>query len=139
MKPDNPIILALDYANLNQVEALLFKVRPHIGMVKVGLELFTATGKGALVMANYFKVPVFLDLKLHDVPTTVAKTTEVVCSLLAAHAGEHFLSIHCSGGAEMCEAALKSAQGSNVNIAGVTILTSIAEPQLHKMGFKDCR
>jgi orotidine-5'-phosphate decarboxylase len=139
MKPDNPIILALDYSNINQVEALLFKVRPHIGMVKIGLELWAACGKDALQMADYFKVPVFLDLKLHDVPTTVQKTTEVLCSLLAPLQGQHFLSIHCSGGNGMCKAAMEAAQGSNVTIAGVTLLTSVAEPELHKMGFKDCR
>lgn len=139
MKPDNPIILALDYDNISQAEALLEKVRSHIGMVKIGLELFTATGKSALVLANYFNVPVFLDLKLHDVPTTVARTTEVVCSMLASNPGSHFLSVHCFGGAPMCKAAMQAAQGSNVTIAGVTILTSIAEPELHSMGFKDCR
>lgn len=139
MKPDNPIILALDYANLNQVEALLFKVRPHIGMVKIGLELWASHGKDALKIADYFKVPVFLDLKLHDVPTTVGKTAEVICSMLAPLQGNHFLSIHCAGGPAMCKAAMEAASGSNVTIAGVTILTSVAEPELHKMGFKDCR
>ena len=139
MKPDNPIILAVDYANVNRMEKLLFEVRPHIGMVKIGLELWTACGKDALQMADYFKVPVFLDLKLHDVPTTVAKTTEVICSLLAPLQGEHFLSIHCSGGYTMCKAAMEAAQGSNVNLAGVTILTSLDEYELSWLGYKDCR
>lgn len=139
MKPDNPIILALDYSNINQVEALLFKVRPHIGMVKIGLELWAAHGHQALQMANYFKVPVFLDLKLHDVPTTVAKTVEVICSLLAPLQGQHFLSVHCSGGYNMCKAAMEAAQGSNVTIVGVTILTSLDENELGWLGFSDCR
>ena len=139
MKPDNPIILALDYSNINQVEALLFKVRPHIGMVKIGLELWTSCGKDALQMADYFKVPVFLDLKLHDVPTTVRKTTEVVCSMLARIPGDHFLSIHCAGSYMMCRAAMEAAQGSNVTIAGVTFLTSLDESDFGWIGYKDCR
>ena len=139
MKPDNPIILAVDYSNVNQMEKLLFEVRPHIGMVKIGLELWTACGKDALQMADYFKVPVFLDLKLHDVPTTVSKTTEVVCGLLAPLQGQHFLSVHCSGGYNMCKAAMEAAQGSNVTVAGVTILTSLDENELSWLGFKDCR
>lgn len=139
MKPDNPIILAVDYANVNQMEKLLFEVRPHIGMVKIGLELWTACGKDALQIADYFKIPVFLDLKLHDVPTTVGKTTEVVCGLLAPLQGQHFLSIHLTGSYRMCRAAMEAAQGSNVTIAGVTFLTSLDENDFGWIGYKDCR
>ena len=78
MKPDNPIILALDYSDLNEAAQMLGKVRPHIGMVKIGLELFTANGRNAIDMAGSFNIPIFLDIKLNDVPTTVAKTTDVV-------------------------------------------------------------
>ena len=58
----NPIILALDCADLAEAHQLLGKVRPHIGMVKIGLELFTAHGKEALELSNTFNLPVFLDL-----------------------------------------------------------------------------
>jgi orotidine-5'-phosphate decarboxylase len=139
MKPDNPIILALDYAELEDARQILAKVRPNIGMIKIGLELFTAYGRETLELSREFNVPIFLDLKLNDVPTTVAKTTEVICSKLSPFYGQHFLSIHCNGGMEMCQAALKVSNGSNVTIAGVTVLTSLDESDFGEIGFRDCR
>jgi len=139
MKPDNPIILALDYSDLHEARQMLDKVRPHIGMIKIGLELYTAYGREALELSSDFQIPVFLDLKLHDVPTTVRKTTAVVCSFLSKHPGEHILSIHCAGGREMCKAAIEAASSSNVSIAGVTVLTSLDDRDFHHIGFKDCR
>lgn len=139
MKPDNPIILALDVPEISEARQILSKVRPNIGMIKIGTELFTSYGREALELSKQFNIPVFLDLKLHDVPTTVGKTTAVVCGLLSTCPGEHFLSIHCVGGAKMCKAAMEAAQGSNVTVAGVTVLTSITEWDFHRMGFKDCR
>lgn len=136
MKSDNPIILALDYSDVNDARKLLSQVRPNIGMIKIGLELFTASGKEALELSNQFNVPIFLDLKLHDVPTTVSKTVSVVCQLLSQCPGDHFLSIHCFGGGTTCEAALKAASGSNVTIAGVTALTSLEEDDFWEMGFR---
>lgn len=134
---DNPIILALDYSDLQEAHSMLDLVRPHIGMIKIGLELFTAYGKEALELSKIFNIPVFLDLKLHDVPTTVAKTIGVICSRLAPFHGKHFLSIHCSGGKEMCKAAVQACEGSNVTIAGVTLLTSIEHRDLVGLGFSN--
>jgi orotidine-5'-phosphate decarboxylase len=136
MKPDNPIILALDTSSLTVAKDILNQVRPNIGMVKIGLELFTAHGKDALELSSDFGIPVFLDLKLYDIPTTVEKTVSVVCYMLSQHNGEHFLSIHCSGGKKMCKAAMDAAQGSNVNIAGVTALTSLSSEDFTEIGFK---
>jgi orotidine-5'-phosphate decarboxylase len=135
MKPDNPIILALDYSDLNDARKILAKVRPNIGMIKIGLELFTAFGREALDLSKDFNIPVFLDLKLHDIPTTVEKTVAVACQMLARYGGEHFLSIHCFGGQQMCEAALRTTQGSNVKVVGVTVLTSLDEDDFEAMGF----
>jgi orotidine-5'-phosphate decarboxylase len=139
MKPDNPIILALDYSNLNEARSILNQVRPSIGMIKIGLELFTACGKEALELSSEFNVPVFLDLKLHDVPTTVEKTTAVVCELLSAHPGNHFLSVHCLGGRQMCAGAMGVADGSNVTITGITLLTSMTGEDLSWAGFSTRR
>ncbi len=139
MNPDNPIILALDYAELQEAREILERVRPHIGMIKIGLELFTAYGREALELSSDFGIPVFLDLKLYDVPTTVAKTTATVCSLLAKYSGEHFLSIHCLGGKNMCKLAVESSKGSNVSIAGVTVLTSHTEREFGRLGYSDRR
>lgn len=137
MKPDNPIILALDYSDLNEASQMLDRVRPHIGMAKIGLELFTANGRSAIDMVSSFNIPIFLDLKLNDVPTTVAKTTNVVCSFLGNAPGDHFLSIHCNGGEEMCREAMRAAHGSNVTIAGVTTLTSLDTDDFRHMGFSN--
>jgi orotidine-5'-phosphate decarboxylase len=90
-------------------------------------------------MSSDYQIPVFLDLKLNDVPTTVSKTTSVVCSLLAKHPGGHLLSIHCSGGKDMCKAALTASMGSNVSVAGVTVLTSMTERDFSRLGFTDRR
>jgi len=139
MNPDNPIILALDFAELQEAREMLERVRPHIGMIKIGLELFTTYGREALELSSDFTIPVFLDLKLYDVPTTVAKTTAAVCSLLAKHPGGHFLSIHCLGGKNMCKAALEPSMGSNVSIAGVTVLTSHTEREFSRLGYSDRR
>lgn len=139
MKPDNPIIVALDFADLQEARKVVERVRPHIGMIKIGLELFTAYGREALEMSSDYQIPVFLDLKLSDVPTTVSKTTSVVCSLLAKHPGPHFLSVHCLGGKDMCRAAMEASMGSNVSIAGVTVLTSLTERDFSRLGYTDRR
>lgn len=139
MKPgatDNPIILALDYSDMTQAQSLLEKVRPHIGMIKIGLEMFTANGFNAFQLSEDFKVPIFLDLKLHDVPTTVSKTIKVLCEKLAPIQGEHFLSIHATGGREMCEKALDTATGSNVSITAITLLTSLDKGDLQNLEVK---
>lgn len=123
----NPIILALDYSDLDDARHILNLVRPNIGMIKIGLELFIACGKEALTLSKEFNVPVFLDLKLHDVPTTVGKTTGVVCEMLSLYRGDHFLSVHCSGGGTMTASAVMAAKSSNVRIAGITVLTSLTQ------------
>lgn len=139
MKPINPIILALDFDKLRDAYQTVQLVRPWIGMIKIGLELFTACGRESLTLAKDFNIPVFLDLKLHDVPSTVKKTVQVVCEMLAPYQGPHFLSVHTFGGREMCHQAWEAARGSNVEIAGITILTSLDEDDLGSFGFRDRR
>lgn len=139
MKPANPIILALDFDKLRDAYQTVHLVRPWIGMIKIGLELFTACGKESLQLAKEFQIPIFLDLKLHDVPSTVKKTTQVICEALAPYPGPHFLSVHTLGGQEMCYQAWDAAFTSNVEIAGITVLTSLDEKDLHSFGFRDRR
>lgn len=138
-KIDNPIILALDFADLDMARDMISKTRNHVGMIKIGLELFSAHGKDALALGNEFGVPIFLDLKLHDVPTTVRKTTSVLCERLSAINGDHLLSVHTAGGQLMCKAAADAAKNSNVRIAGITVLTSLSERDLHNLGCSDGR
>lgn len=135
MKPANPIILALDYDNLEDAERMLSLVRPHIGMIKVGLELFSSVGKEALLLGRYYNIPVFLDLKLCDTPTTVKKTINNLMGTLTSLPGEQFISIHCFGGRDMCKAAIETTQGSNVKPVGITLLTSSDSSDLGNLGF----
>lgn len=135
----NPIILALDYQDLSDADNLLAKVRPHIGMMKVGLEMFTANGWQCLDIAKQYDLPIFLDLKLYDIPNTVKRTLEVVCTKLASFKHEHFLSVHCLGAKKMCKEAYEAAQGSNVKITGITLLTSFDWQDLREMGYRDTR
>jgi orotidine-5'-phosphate decarboxylase len=139
MRPDNPTILALDYSDLSDARQMLSKVRPYIGMAKIGLELFTAYGKNSLELSQEFNVPIFLDLKLHDIPKTVGKTIEVICNLLSGFNQQHYLTVHCSGGKEMCKTALKVTEGSNIKIVGITALTSLNERDFRDLGYRDSR
>lgn len=135
----NPIILALDYSNLDDADMMLDKVSKHIGMIKVGLELFTAHGWECLKLAEKYSKPIFLDLKLFDIPTTVAKTVRVACQRLADVDGPHFLSVHTMGTKEMCKAALEASTYSNVKITGITLLTSFSWQDLSQLGYSDTR
>jgi orotidine-5'-phosphate decarboxylase len=131
----NSIILALDYNNLPEADSMLSKVRPHIGMIKVGLELYTSVGREALSLGRYYNLPVFLDLKLCDTPTTVRKTMDGLVGSLTAQPGNHFISIHCFGGKEMCKAALDVTNHTNVKPVGITLLSSFSSDDLDDLGF----
>lgn len=135
----NPIILALDFSDLNAADDMLSKVRNHIGMIKIGPELFTAYGREALELGLKHHVPIFLDLKLHDIPNTVAKTVDVIATRFAEQYKIKFLTVHAFGGKEMIKAAIGTARGSDMAIAAVTLLTSIERQDLVNMGFTDRR
>lgn len=134
---NNPIILALDSMDKSKASDLLTKVRPHIGMIKIGLEMYSEYGKSSLELGDTFAAPIFLDLKLFDVPTTVGKTVASICRQLAPISGNHFLTVHCMGGKEMCQAALSASQGSNVTIVGVTALTSMDSVDFYNLGMRN--
>jgi orotidine-5'-phosphate decarboxylase len=131
----NPIILALDYSSIPAASNLLAKVSPHIGAIKIGMELFLSEGERSLGVAN--GLPIFLDLKLCDIPTTVAKTVKSLCDKLIYQGGNHFLSVHTYGGQEMVEAAIEAAKGSNVEIVGITALTSFHDYHMFQLGIVD--
>jgi orotidine-5'-phosphate decarboxylase len=135
----NPIILALDFNSVSTAQQMLSRIRPYIGMIKIGLELFTAHGKEALALGQEFHIPIFLDLKLHDIPHTVHRTISVLCEMLAPISGQHFVSIHTFGGIEMCKEAYLTSQNSNVEIVGITLLSSLDTSDLESFGFSDRR
>lgn len=122
----NPLIAALDTPELMKLQRLAATLGPHVGYVKVGLEAYTAHGPAAVAtVAGH--APVFLDVKLHDIPTTVAGA-----AVVAARLGVDLLTVHASGGAEMVAAAVDAAP--DVEILAVTVLTSLDDEALAEVG-----
>lgn len=135
---NSPIILSLNH-NLADADVLVKQTRPHIGMIKIGLSMWAEHGSECLSLAKNYNISVLLDLKLHDIPDVVARTTDKLCSHLSVIKGNHFLSVHCFGGPLMCNAAKQVAEHSNTNIVGVTLLTSLDETDIGKFGYRDRR
>ncbi|RIV88621.1 orotidine-5'-phosphate decarboxylase [Aurantiacibacter xanthus] len=125
----NPIYLALDVPQLDAAKDLLGKVRGHIGGVKLGMEFFYAHGHhGVMEMVQASGLPIFLDLKLHDIPNTVAGAMQSIHVLEPA-----IVTVHASGGRAMMEDA-KAAAGENCKVVAVTMLTSLDERDLARTG-----
>jgi orotidine-5'-phosphate decarboxylase len=115
------LIFALDVPSLEQAEPWVARLAPHVDYFKVGLELFSSAGPEAVRMVTrHGQAGVFLDLKLHDIPTTVGRAARVVCGL-----GVRMLTVHAQGGRAMLEAAAREA-GPDLCLLAVTRLTSQA-------------
>ncbi|MGH2738503.1 MAG: orotidine-5'-phosphate decarboxylase [Actinomycetota bacterium] len=126
--PPNPLVVALDTSDLDAAAALSAALAGAVGMVKVGLELFTAAGPSS-VSRLCEHAPVFLDLKLHDIPTTVGRAARN-----AGRLGVVMLTVHALGGPEMVRAAVdgaaegaKEAGTAPPQVVAVTVLSSLAE------------
>ncbi|HEU4819885.1 MAG TPA: orotidine-5'-phosphate decarboxylase [Qipengyuania sp.] len=124
----NPIYLALDLPQLREAKELAGKVKAHIGGVKLGLEFFCAHGAHGVHMVSSLGLPVFLDLKLYDIPNTVARAMQAVNVLEPA-----IVTVHASGGRAMMEDA-KAAASGNTKVVGVTMLTSMDDRDLSRTG-----
>jgi orotidine-5'-phosphate decarboxylase len=118
------VIIALDVPDLAGLNAFLERLEGQPVFYKVGLELFLAEGARALEAVRARGGRLFLDLKLHDIPETVARAVGSV-----AHFGAELLTVHTSGGQEMMKRAVEAA-GARTRILGVTVLTSLAESDL---------
>lgn len=128
MDPRQRLCAALDFSTWAAAEPFARAVAPEVGMLKVGLELFAAEGPSAVRAAAALGRPVFLDLKLHDIPNTVFGAARS-----AAASGAALLTVHASGGGEMVAAAVRGA-GSGVRVLGVTVLTSLDAAALEAVG-----
>ena len=124
----NPIYLALDLPQLREAKELAGKVKAHIGGVKLGLEFFCAHGAHGVHMLAGLGLPVFLDLKLYDIPNTVARAMQAIQVLEPA-----IVTVHASGGRAMMEDA-KAAAGEHTRVVGVTTLTSMDDRDLARTG-----
>ncbi len=124
----NPVYLALDLPKLDAAKALATKVKGHIGGVKLGLEFFCAHGTHGVHEIAHLGLPIFLDLKLHDIPNTVAAAMQSLHVVEPA-----IMTVHASGGRAMMEDA-KAAAGENTKVVAVTMLTSLDERDLERTG-----
>jgi orotidine-5'-phosphate decarboxylase len=124
----NPIFVAIDTPDLTRGMVLASQVREHAGGLKLGLEFFMANGPAGVRELAAAGLPVFLDLKLHDIPNTVAKAVEAVAPLKPA-----ILTVHASGGRAMLEAA-KAAAPAETKVVAVTVLTSLDAADLAETG-----
>ena len=124
----NPIFVAIDTADLGQALALADAVSGYAAGVKLGLEFFSAHGPDGVRRVTALGLPVFLDVKLHDIPNTVAKAVKALAPLEPA-----ILTVHASGGRAMLQAA-KAAAPAGTKVVGVTVLTSLDDSDLAAAG-----
>jgi orotidine-5'-phosphate decarboxylase len=120
--------VALDEPSLDEARRLMDRLAGRARFYKVGLQLFTAEGTAAIEAARAHGARVFLDLKLHDIPNTVASAVRSAREL-----GVDLCTIHLCGGSEMCAAAVTEA-GDRMQILGVTVLTSSNQATLEACG-----
>jgi orotidine-5'-phosphate decarboxylase len=134
----NPIIAALDVPTVEQALGLARELAPLVGAFKIGSELFTAGGPDIVRQIRATGAAVFLDLKFHDIPNTVAKAVRSALQL-----DVQMLTVHTSGGLKMLQAAEEEAQGwaRELNqlpplVLGVTVLTSLDSNELSEIGME---
>ncbi len=124
----NPVFLALDMPQLDRAKTLAEKVKGHIGGLKLGMEFFYAHGHHGVHEIAHLGLPIFLDLKLHDIPNTVAGAMQALHVLEPS-----IVTVHAAGGRAMMEDA-KAAAGENCKVVGVTMLTSLEGDDLVHTG-----
>jgi len=124
----SPIYVAIDTPDLAAAKALAAKARGLAGGVKLGLEFFNHNGRQGVMDIADTGVPVFLDLKLHDIPNTVAKAVQALRPLVPS-----ILTVHAAGGRAMMEDA-KAAAPTGTKVVGVTVLTSLDGDDLASIG-----
>ena len=130
----SPIIVALDYPTLEQALACAQQLDPSVVRVKVGKQLFTSVGPEVLSALHDLGFEVFLDLKFHDIPNTVAGAVGA-----AADLGVWMVNVHASGGRRMMEAAAEAVakRGNKTQLIAVTVLTSMDQDDLTELGIKE--
>ncbi len=124
------IICAIDFSDIKYAYNLVKKLKWKVFAIKLGLEFFIANGIEGVKKIEEIGIPIFLDLKLHDIPNTVAKSINIL-----KHLNLCMLTIHISGGAQMMQMVVNALNDTKVKIIGVTMLTSLANDDLLKMGF----
>lgn len=138
IKPKDRIIFPLDFPDINSARKYIEILKDHIGMFKVGLELFVREGPAILkVISKEGKAKIFLDLKFHDIPETVKGAVESANAL-----GAEFITVHCDEGKRLLgavveEARLKPRTTEGTKVLAVTVLTSLSRKSLKEMGMRE--
>jgi orotidine-5'-phosphate decarboxylase len=129
----NPVFVALDTTDLDRARQLAEAVRSSVGGLKLGLEFFNAHGPVGVRSFVEMGLPIFLDLKYHDIPNTVAGAARAAAGL-----GVSMLNVHAQGGAAMMRAGLESAKSISptTRVIAVTMLTSLADEDLPPLGLQ---
>lgn len=127
----NPVFVGVDTSNLAVARALAGNVRPHVGGLKLGLQFFTAQGPAGVHAMAEFGLPIFLDLKLHDIPNTVAGALASLAPL-----DLYMVNVHAGGGSAMLAAA-RAACPVTTKLVAVTVLTSLDDDDLAALGVAD--
>ncbi|MBK8770129.1 MAG: orotidine-5'-phosphate decarboxylase [Rhizobiales bacterium] len=131
----NPICVAIDTPDLSRALSLVKALRSHVGHVKIGMEFFYANGAAGYAAVAEAGIPVFLDLKLHDIPNTVEQGLRSLMKLAPAPA---IINVHATGGLDMMKAARTAVTGATKLIA-VTVLTSLSNDNIWAAGFDPAR
>jgi orotidine-5'-phosphate decarboxylase len=124
----NPIFAAIDTGDIDRAESLARALSGQIGGLKLGLEFFMAQGPAGVRRMQQFDLPIFLDVKLHDIPNTVAGAMRSLSDVNLA-----IVNVHAAGGAAMMRAA-RDAMRPETKVIAVTVLTSIDEADLESIG-----
>jgi orotidine-5'-phosphate decarboxylase len=122
------IYVAIDTPDLDRAKSIAARVRNHVGGLKLGLEFFCANGRHGVREMAELELPIFLDLKLHDIPNTVGKAVQALHGLEPA-----VLTVHAAGGRAMMEDA-KAAAPSGTKVVAITVLTSLDGSDLESTG-----
>jgi orotidine-5'-phosphate decarboxylase len=126
----SPIYVAIDTPDMDRARAIAAAVKRHAGGLKLGLEFFCHNGRHGVMELAELGLPIFLDLKLHDIPNTVAKSIQALAPITPA-----VLTVHAAGGRAMLEDA-KAAAPAATKVVAVTVLTSLDGDDLTSIGVK---
>ena len=124
------IFLALDFDSLDKALDVTNKTKDYLAGVKIGLELYSVIGLTGIKEFDKFKLPIFLDTKIFDIPNQVAKTIKVISRIKSIK----YFTIHSLGSLEMLEVAQKAAINTNIEFLAVSVLTSWNKSNLEQIG-----
>jgi orotidine-5'-phosphate decarboxylase len=124
------IFLALDFNSLDKALDTTHQTKEYLAGIKIGLELYSTIGLEGIKEFEKFKLPIFLDTKIFDIPNQVARTIKVISKLEAVK----YFTIHALGSLEMLQVAQKAAKGTNLEFLAVSVLTSWVKKDLEQIG-----